>query len=389
MQNETNALLTAPALLTDAAFDIGFEEVAQAEKVICRLKPGNPVRKLARNVMNRRPVESVQPLLASLSNPSRPGKERQAAAWALGCTSLDTAEKQAAINVLRDVLEKEQAADTTRFKRIAVRAGICSLGLTLAYMQWLHVVDMNRSFGWVFRWSNFMYDDSRRIEAFDVLKHSALVTTVLSLVPVVPASLALDRKQANKVRAAAALSLGRLQSVGSVGALTSALNDRSAAVRRAAEAALKSVLPLLRSQDYGQLGVQAIPNLCRALGHSDDTLVLHILSALEYVGDGRAVRPVEQLVTSGRTDCVREMAVHVLPVLQERQRQESASKMLLRAAAPTANVPETLLRPVNTPTSATLIVNEQMLPQVIHDTVTPPTSPQEEALPILQQSTSR
>jgi hypothetical protein len=108
MQNDSDMQQTVPGSLTSAVADISFEEVQQAERTIRRLKRGNPVRKLARDVMNRRAVENVQPLLKSLSDPTRPGRERQIAAWALGWTSLDAAQKQAAADVLRDCWRKSR-----------------------------------------------------------------------------------------------------------------------------------------------------------------------------------------------------------------------------------------------------------------------------------------
>jgi hypothetical protein len=228
-----------------------------------------------------------------------------------------------------------------------MRVLMLSLPLTLVSMYWTHRLGLFHPYGYRFSLADFLRRDWRWEWAFGQLKQRLLFTTVLASVPVVSVSLSLDRKQNNRVRAAAAVALGRLQSVESVGALTTALYDHSAAVRRAAVPALKSALPLLTPEHYGQLGVQAIPNLCRALGHGDELLVLHVLDALEKVGDGRAVQPVEETATRGRTDRIRQMAIRILPLLQERQRQESASKMLLRAAVPTESAPHTLLRPVS------------------------------------------
>ena len=75
--------IAAPSLplLSDVTADISFAEAQQAGKTIRRLKRGNPVRKLARDVMNRRPIGEVQPLFESLANTAHPAQEREIAAW--------------------------------------------------------------------------------------------------------------------------------------------------------------------------------------------------------------------------------------------------------------------------------------------------------------------
>jgi hypothetical protein len=341
-----------PSLLPDVVADISFSEAQQAEKTIRRLKRGNPVRKLARNVMNRRPIGEVQPLFESLADTSRPAGEREIAAWTLGWTPLDAEQQTHAATLLRDVLEGEQAPDPTRGQRILKRTLAVSLPVTFLFLLWiLHLLWIRHLDPYGFRFSYqfsywYRYYAQR---AWPMLWQACLSITALALVPTVPVSLLLDRKCNNRVRAAAAVALGRLQSVEAIGALTTALYDRSASVRRAAVSALKNILPLLTNAHYGQLGVQVIPNLCRALQHGDELLVLHVLSALELIGDGQATRPVEQMVRSGRTERLRNLAARVLPMLQERQRQEKASQMLLRAATPVAPGADMLLRAVDSP----------------------------------------
>ena len=340
MQDDSTGQWPAPVPIMGAITDIGFEEVQQVEKTVRRLRRGNPVRKIARDVMNRRPVDSAQPLIASLVGTTRPASERQIAAWALGWTPLDASDRQAAMSILRDVLEGEQPGDPLRFLRIGTRSLMISAVCTF--------VIVTVKYGW------------NRYDAADLFFQMLFMMIMATLVTMTPISLYIDRTRANRVRAAAAASLGRLQCLDSVGALTAALYDRSPVVRRAAVPALSSVLPLLTPEHYGQLSVQAIPNLCRALGHSDIMLVLHVLSALEIVGDGRTVRPVQQLITTGRNDQVRNLAAQILPVLQERQHMESASKMLLRASDATSSAGATLLRPSSMMPPPTLTVRSEI-----------------------------
>ena len=237
------------------------------------------------------------------------------------------------------MLEGEQAPDPTRWKRFLKRTLALSAPLTFLFL-----LQMQAHSPYVLQFSDLLGSGDSAHLAHAIFVQAYLSITALSLIPTAPVSLLLDRKGNNRVRAAAAVALGRLQSVEAIGALTTALYDRSAGVRRAAISALKNILPLLIEAHYGQLGVQVIPNLCRALQQSDELLVLHVLSALELVGDGQATRPVEQMVKSGRTERVRNLALRVLPMLQERQRQEKASQMLLRAATPVAPGADMLLR---------------------------------------------
>ena len=349
-----SALFPTAALAPDVVADISFAEAQRAEKTIRRLKRGNPVRKLARDVMNRRVVGDARPLFASLTDTARPAQEREIAAWTLGWTPLDTEQQVHAAALLRDVLEGEQAPDPMRWQRILRR----TLALS-APLIFLLLLQLQYHHPYTFHFSYLLGSGYYARAARPIFVQICLGISLLVLLPTAPTSLLLDRRRNNRVRAAAAMALGRLQSVEAVGALTTALYDRSATVRRAATAALKNILPLLSEAHYGQLGVQVIPNLCRALQQNDEMLVLHVLSALEQVGDGRAVRPIEQMVKSGRTERLRNLAARVLPILQERQQQEKASKMLLRAATPLAPGAEMLLRAVAAPMSEAVVSGRQ------------------------------
>ena len=352
-REDAEVLSDAPASPTmpDSPADISFKEAQQAEKIIRRLRRGNPVRKLARDVMNRRPVSDIETLFTSLGDTARPAQEREIAAWTLGWTLLDTVQQAQATALLRDVLEGEQAPDPRRFQRLAARTLAVGLPLTLVCLLIIQQATFNNYWSIQFEFRD-MFAGYEQQSARMFFFWACVQGLVFALLCVAPVSLLQSHRGSSRVRASAAVALGRLQSVDALGALSTALHDHSARVRLAAASALKNILPLLTNLHYGQLGVHVIPNLCRALRQDDELLALHILSALEQVGDGQAMQSVEQMVTNGRTERVRNLAARVLPVLQERRRQEKSSQMLLRASAPLAPGGDMLLRAVVAPSSA-------------------------------------
>ncbi len=188
---------------------------------------------------------------------------------------------------------------------------------------------------------------------------SGYTASVLTLPFTLPASVALDTLRFNRVRAAATTALGRLRVAQSVGVLAKAVSDSSPNVRRAAVPALQSALSSLTTAHYGSLGGELVPNLCLALERARErllkdtraaeSLALSVLTALEKVGDGRAVAPVRRMVNTGWTAPVNSLATRLLAILQERQQQEDAREMLLRGAMTPPPSSELLLRPAITP----------------------------------------
>src|SRR5579884_585734 len=181
------------------------------------------------------------------------------------------------------------------------------------------------------------------------------IALILALTPIfypivflltIPLAYALQAARTNRVRALAALSLGRLRDPQSLGTLAGAAAEGSGTVRKHAISALRHLLPLLSCEHYGRIGSQAVPHLCRLLSHPRERFVLEILDALGKVGDGRAVPAVEWIAEQGETVWLQEAAQRILPVLRQRLQQESAPRTLLRAACLPDPAPESLLRPV-------------------------------------------
>jgi hypothetical protein len=150
----------------------------------------------------------------------------------------------------------------------------------------------------------------------------------------------------NRVRLAAIEALGQLRAPEAVGALAGELFCQNARLRHAAESALLETLPALTPEHYGALPANAVPNLCGALAHPNETLVLRVLEGLEKVGDGRAVRSVVRLAAPRRLDAVRKAAARLLPILEERKRQETDRRILLRGAACPPEDGRQLVRPM-------------------------------------------
>ncbi len=178
-----------------------------------------------------------------------------------------------------------------------------------------------------------------------------LVAAVWSIISVlaglVLAGTGFFRRQKNEERYAlqqqAADTLIMLQDVSCIPALTDLLSTRCAfSARAAAEDALKSLLPLLRTADRGILhddndsmgGGKRVHALLRS---SDGALLLATVLALEVVGTSSALAPLERLMTrkpprTGRDEFAkaRLIAQRVLPYLRDLKRREEDPQMLLR-----------------------------------------------------------
>lgn len=168
----------------------------------------------------------------------------------------------------------------------------------------------------------------------------------------------LNVHRANRVRMAAVLAMGRLRSPEAVGALARATLDVSPGIRSVAEESLRQCLPEITPDHYARLDADTVPALCRLLNvkkerlfanhaHTEQ-LVLDALAALGKIGDGSAVRSVESVAENGWTQSVRDAARQILPVLQERQKQENNPRLLLRGSAPPQTPGDQLLRPIST-----------------------------------------
>lgn len=181
---------------------------------------------------------------------------------------------------------------------------------------------------------------------------------------ILPVSVVVDARRGARVRATVARTLGRWRKPRSVAALAKAANDVSAKVSGEAIRALPGVLASLNESHYGALPSDTVPALCLLLeGHyglgldTTERWRVQILTALEKIGDGRAVPTVSHLAITSVIPEIRFEAQRILPVLQERRHQEQSRNTLLRSA----NAPQESTRELLHPLTESTTPQEELL----------------------------
>jgi len=140
--------------------------------------------------------------------------------------------------------------------------------------------------------------------------------------------------------------LGKLGDPSSLGVVADAMQQEE--LRNSAAPAFVAIAANLRPEHYGTLPSQTVPSLCNAMPYAFKMPVFEILHALEVIGDGRAIEPVQNLINNTPTQQIKLAAVELLPILLERDRQTQAATQLLRAASAPPAGNEELLRAVST-----------------------------------------
>jgi HEAT repeat protein len=303
---------------------IQFEGTEAIPMLVARLSIHSPVRRLAEAVLGQthQALDNIQPLFTTLAHPEgHSWRERLVAAWALGRVPLTPQEQDAAAGMLLDVLGSRPRVRSWR----AIMQGI-----VLSYV------------------SAFPFCLLGAMTQDDFITMEVIIGTLGALLGGIPVALWWGKHQvrnANRLRAMAALTLGRLQVPESIGDLAGAAFDRSPQVREAASSALHEVLPILTSAHYGLFGAVSIENLGNVLSHPDALLVSRTLTALKNVGTSHAIPYVERVAAQGRTALLRDKAHDVLAVLRERQHQEEQAQTLMRASIAPPTPSGLLLRP--------------------------------------------
>lgn len=173
------------------------------------------------------------------------------------------------------------------------------------------------------------------------------------IIQVVAAIWAADR--AVHARRDAATTLLKAGDPRAVGVLAVAVRDGDPHVRRVAEDALHTLLPRVRTNDAVYITPDQMQALLSLLEDYDDRLRIAVLTALEQIGDARAIPYVMQLSLFA-SPTVRKRAEECLPFLEERVRLARESATLLRAssAASAIAAADQLLHPAyaNTPMPA-------------------------------------
>jgi len=159
------------------------------------------------------------------------------------------------------------------------------------------------------------------------------------------------RNEANKVNASAANALICIKDPRSVPSLVEVATEKySQSARSGAMDALRETLPVLTASDYGLLTGAVERRLTGMFAMHNPPLILASVRALEFVGTGQAVGPVERLarrkpLTQSLIYAdIRAEAERVLPVLLERKRLEEASSVLLRPSQVAPDTGAVLLR---------------------------------------------
>jgi len=136
--------------------------------------------------------------------------------------------------------------------------------------------------------------------------------------------------------------LGKLGQPASLGTIATAI--KHAAVRDAASSALAKVTANLGPEHYGILPGDTVPALCQAIAKADVQSTLVILTALTYIGDGRAFKTVERLAQNPPNREIGIAASQLLPILRQRMIENNAPIQLLRAGTRPHNEEHHLLR---------------------------------------------
>lgn len=272
---------------------------------------------------------------------SRTGVTAQAVlcAWLLGVPLLRDEDRPRAAAALRDVLRKSSKALLMPGEKRAGRAAVWTVGVTIAFaaIGWAlgSIIELPGSPSW---WDEMV------------------IASPFFAYPVISFCLRqAEMTEAGDLRFIAAHALGRLQAVSAIDALAGACQEGSFYVSRMAKASLRAVLPHLTPEHYGQLGPDIVPNLCRLLKANTAVAFGHefsqeLLTALECVGDARALPTVRQSAQHWTDWTLTDSANRVLKVLEERKRLETDRGTLLRGTrSPVASEEELLRAAANSP----------------------------------------
>ena len=338
---------TYPCLDTPYASERSPEEIAEVARLLKRIGRDSWLRELVHPYNGTAQIPQGQ-ILALLSQVTGDyelhWRESLLAAALLG--QIQPSEKQtpSAVKELCDLLDKKSPAPSQlfsqRYAHSSRRAFLLSLGVSA-------LVALSPRLGFP------------KISPDDTLA-TLLVIFLLAVLPLwvglkfllLPISVAIDARRGARVRATVARTLGRWHKPRSVGTLAKAAHDFSPIVRREAILALPGVLETLTPDHYGLLPTETVPALCRLLETGGwlglDTTQrwrIQILTALEKIGDGRAVTTVERLTHDPSMPDIQREATRILPLLLERQREEQSRTLLLRSSAPPREPFAELLHP--------------------------------------------
>lgn len=128
-----------------------------------------------------------------------------------------------------------------------------------------------------------------------------------------------------------------------VGPLALCLAEPDRGIRSEVAVALRTLLPRVKASDRKHIQPDEMSALLKCLRGRDEAMVMATLTALEQIGDERAIADVEGL-TRHRTARIRFAAHECLTYLRQRLETDRQARTLLRASEPTSDAPGTLLR---------------------------------------------
>lgn len=143
------------------------------------------------------------------------------------------------------------------------------------------------------------------------------------------------------------------------------------AARRSACRALVEILPSLNETHLGLLDGGMERSLTSLMHVNYGSLTLSIVRALEFVGTGQSAAALERMVRRNlpahagpALTLAHSEAERVLPMLQERLRQEQATSMLLRPSQAGEMSREGLLRPASAYDASETVAEELLRPGI-------------------------
>lgn len=316
------------------------EEREKIEQICGTIGRTHPLRAQARAVLADPDTRlgTVQPVLRALLRPSRLWpQERVVASWLIAHADWSEAQRGALSDALSLAVDKATKARrrNRNLLRWFQRGMVSSFVLCLTYV----VLGLCRLL------PNYMRFDS----SYSPIVSICLVTLTLSVAgailgccDTVSFSSLIDRFRLRHMRPAveALGQLGHPASLATIG--TAATFDP---LQDVAATALMQVTAGLRPEHYGALPQPSVPALCTALTAAAPETVPVLLQALAVIGDGRAIKPVENLAATDIRLDVRATATQLLPILHQRDQESKAASLLLRASA-SPEASQTLLRAV-------------------------------------------
>jgi hypothetical protein len=300
---------------------------AEAQEItpfLARLRANDPVVVLTERLIRN---ESPSPQLVSqtlklLSSPSGlHWKRRVVAAWALGWYAKDTLDGAVVAHRLINLTNGYHLLDYPgRILRASLRTFVAVI---MASVLFDSHVDPERS-----------------------ALQAMLITIVFF-----PACMVIDRKRANKIRAMAVRSLGRIGQLPSIPTLVNSAMKGNDVVKFEAKLALLRMLPQVNESYYGTVSHDIVSAIVRLLDQDNHALIIAAIRALGAVGGESVIDDVVRMTVYWRAPEIREAAAQSLGPIRERAERARNAATLLRPAETAGDAFE-LLRPVTSTVQA-------------------------------------